>query len=234
VCVIDNLELLQTSSSARDAIERLRDEIFNIHGLRWVLCGANGIVHGVLSSTRMDGRLHKPIFVEELQEQKAIEIYQTRQRFFRNRLDAVLPISQSNFLELFEILNGNIRSALSDADEFCNWVADKVDDPEDFDESFFEEWLNFELKALYDGVSQQIRPRAWEVFDVACELGMFSPSDCDEFGYDSPQAMRQQLRPLEQAGLIKSDIDDTDKRRKTTTVTSKGWKLRAYLDFYGP
>lgn len=232
VCVIDNLELLQTSATAREMMEVFRDEIFNIHGIRWVLCGANGIVHGILSSTRLDGRLHKPILVKELQDRLADEIYKTRIRSFKDRPDASLPITQSNFHELYEILNGNIRSVLSDADEFCNWVADKVDDPDDFEESFFEQWLGEELGALYDGVSKQLRPRAWEVFDVACELAVFSPGDCLEFGYETPQAMRQQLRPLEQAGLIRSDIDDTDKRRKTTSVTSKGWKLRAYLDYY--
>ena len=37
ICVIDNLELLETSKSARELLESIRDELLNIKGLRWVL-----------------------------------------------------------------------------------------------------------------------------------------------------------------------------------------------------
>ena len=43
VCVIDNLELLQTSEMASALLEQLRDPLFTMNGLRCVLCGAAGI-----------------------------------------------------------------------------------------------------------------------------------------------------------------------------------------------
>ena len=52
ICTIDNLELLQSSETAKQLLEKLRDELFNIRGLRWVLCGALGIIYGVVSSPR--------------------------------------------------------------------------------------------------------------------------------------------------------------------------------------
>lgn len=63
ICTIDNLELLQSSDTARSLLEQLRDELFNVTGLRWVLCGALGIVYGVVASPRLEGYLHKPIEV---------------------------------------------------------------------------------------------------------------------------------------------------------------------------
>jgi hypothetical protein len=40
ICSIDNLELLRESEAARTALEALRDEILNVEGLRWILCGS--------------------------------------------------------------------------------------------------------------------------------------------------------------------------------------------------
>jgi len=44
VCIVDNLELLQTAGDARQTLEALRDRVFNLPGTRWVLCGSRGIV----------------------------------------------------------------------------------------------------------------------------------------------------------------------------------------------
>lgn len=232
VCIIDNLELLQTSEKARIAIENFRDDLFSTRGIKWILCGALGIVHGIASSPRLDGRLHKPIIVEDLSSEFAAEVLQSRVRAFRQRRDAKLPISQANFVEIFEVMRGNIRSALSEADDFCNWVADEVDGPDDFTRDLFKRWWKSELEAVNIAVRRELRPRALEVFEEACKYEIFSPSDCEEFGYDTPQAMRPQIKALEEVGLLRSAIDDSDKRRKTIQVTPKGWKLRAYLDSF--
>ncbi|MBU2867131.1 hypothetical protein [Pacificibacter marinus] len=235
VCTLDNLELLQTSDHARKVVEELRDTVFAIQGIRWVLCGSLGIVHGILGSPRLEGRLHKPISVEDLSDDFAAEIYQNRVKNFRTRLTAKLPLTQSNFIELFDIMRGNIRSVLNEADEFCIWFADNSEDIEDFkDETHFEQWLEEELTNTYTAVQTEIRPRAMEVFETACQFEVFSPSDCMSFGFETPSAMRPHIKSLEATGLLRSAIDDTDKRRKTIQVTSKGWKIRAYLDFFDP
>src|SRR5690606_25639375 len=61
ICTMDNLELLQSSETARGILEKLRDELFNTHGIRWVLCGSLGIIYGVVSSPRLEGYMHTPI-----------------------------------------------------------------------------------------------------------------------------------------------------------------------------
>lgn len=233
VCIIDNLELLQTSTKAREAIEAFRDTLFATKGLRWILCGALGIVHGIASSPRLEGRLHKPVILDDLSDRFAPEIFRSRVKAFRASTRARLPMGEANFSEIFDIMQGNIRSVLSECDEFCSWVADKVDDPEDFEEAFFEEWLEAELEASFEATRFELRPSALKVFKTACQFEAFSPSDCYVFGYDSPDAMRRPIKMLENAGLLVSSVDDEDKRRKTIQVTSKGWKVRAYLDYYG-
>jgi DNA-binding MarR family transcriptional regulator len=232
VCIIDNLELLQTSTKAREAIEAFRDTLFSIKGLRWVLCGALGIVHGIASSPRLEGRLHKPIVLEDLKEEFAPEVFRNRIKAFRANVRAKLPMTETNFVEIFDIMRGNIRSVLSECDEFCSWVADRVEHPDEFEDDFFETWLSEELENSYNAIRSELRPAAMKVFSTCCQFEVFSPSDCVAFGYETPMAMRPQIKALENAGLLVSSVDDEDKRRKTIQVTAKGWKVRGYLDYF--
>ncbi|GAA0286565.1 hypothetical protein GCM10008966_04240 [Rhodovulum strictum] len=112
------------------------------------------------------------------------------------------------------------------------WVSDRVEERDEFEDDFFEAWLAEELETAFYSVRSELRPRALEVFETACQFEVFSPSDCEVFGYETPNAMRQQIRNLEAVGLLKSAVDESDKRRKSIQVTSKGWKVRAYLDFF--
>lgn len=49
--MLDNLELLQVAETTRRILEQLRDELFTTPGVRFVLCGANGMINSVVSST---------------------------------------------------------------------------------------------------------------------------------------------------------------------------------------
>lgn len=42
--MLDNLEIVQTAGEARARLDELRDRLFNIPQLRWVLCESRGIV----------------------------------------------------------------------------------------------------------------------------------------------------------------------------------------------
>jgi DNA-binding MarR family transcriptional regulator len=230
VCLIDNLELLQTSKNAREVFERLRDVLFSLPGIRWVLCGALGIVNGIASSPRMDGYLHRPIEVEDLSHDVAAEIFNTRVGALRTRSDARLPMGADQFELLFDVYRGNLRSALAACDEFCGWVAEEHGEFGLFDDDLFKGWFRTQMHDAYEAAHAELRPRAFEVFAIACDFEVFSPSDCAEFGYKTPNALRPQIKSLEEAGLLVSSQDETDKRRKTIQVLPKGWKVKAYLD----
>ncbi len=233
ICTIDNLELLQSSDVARQQLEQLRDELFNTKGLRWVLCGALGIVYGIVASPRLEGYLHKPIEIGDIGSQHAAAILTGRMAAFATEgRKPYLPLLPEDFAQIYAILRGNLRSVLSYADDFCQWIADQTEPPTSNDEkhSMFIQWLNEQTEAAYQAVRQELRPKAVEVFQVAIRLGgVFSPSDFEDFGFNSIPAFRPHIRDLEGVGLLVSTKDDGDKRRKTIQVTPKGWIVHFHM-----
>ena len=128
VCVIDNLELLQSSEEARALVEQLRDTVFTVAGLRWVLCGALGIVYGVVASPRLDGYLQSPVQVGEVSEQHAEQILSNRLKAFaKPGCTPSPPLLSSDFAQLYKLLHGVLRSVLNLADDYCAWVNKRVD-----------------------------------------------------------------------------------------------------------
>jgi hypothetical protein len=226
ICTIDNLELLQTSEMARKLLEQLRDELLTVPGLRWVLCGALGIVLGTASSPRLEGFLHTPIEIGGVDEALANEILSSRIKTFAlDGRQPYIPLLPEDFENLYDILNKNLRSVLGRTDNYCQWVADQ-DLPKDDNQrhALFDEWLTMESRNAHKSVLSQLRPRAWEVFKHSVVLnGVFSPSDYEDFGFNSIPAMRPHVKDLEDAGLLVSTQDEGDKRRKTVQLTPKGW-----------
>ncbi|MFO0915203.1 MAG: winged helix DNA-binding protein [Pirellulales bacterium] len=223
--MIDNLELLQTSNAARRQLEALRDELLTLPGMRWVLCGALGIVLGVVSSPRLEGILHSPVSVGGVDDRFVDGIYNSRLASFACTELPYLPITVADFRRLYDILAKNLRSLLGHADEYCQWIADRTAPVGESEKSsLFEEWLSeISIQAL-DASRKQLRPRAWDVFDNGVKLGgTFSPSDFEAFGFNSIPAFRPTVRDLEAAGLLVSTQDEGDKRRKTIQITPRGW-----------
>jgi DNA-binding MarR family transcriptional regulator len=213
-------------------LELLRDELLSINGLRWVLCGALGIVFGVVSSPRLEGYLHKPIEVLGIDDKHAPLIVESRVSVF-GQLGAIpyLPLTSGNFVDIYQILHGNIRSVLSQADDYCQWVADRMPPVDDTSKiETFWKWLLEQSEMAYNAVKQELRPKAIEVFKTCIEFGgIFSPSDFEEFGFNSIPAFRPHIRDLEAVGVLVSTQDDGDKRRKTIQVTPKGWLVDFYI-----
>lgn len=232
ICVIDNLELLQTSEAARDLLEALRDELFNVQGLRWVLCGALGIVRGVTSSPRLDGMMFDPIDVKKIPDESVGEIYSSRINEFRRDDTPYLPLVAEDFTRLYQILFGNIRALLGHTDEFCQFVSEQELHPDTDDQkaAAFASWLDEKCRSSYEGARATVGSRAWEVFSDAVILdGLFAPSDFEHFQFNSSQAFRPHVKDLEDAGLVVSTKDEGDRRRKTIQVTPRGWLVNHYL-----
>lgn len=235
ICAIDNLELLQKSDEVRKMLENLRDELFNIRGIRWVLSGSLGIVYGVASSPRLEGFLHKPIEVGELQDDLAADIFASRLDAYRSGAEQpYLPLRVEDFVRLHEILNGNLRSVLSAADDFCLEMAEveRIDSPE-LKEKHFSQWLTEQSRSAFEAANNQLSKKAMDVFEQSCVYGVFSPSDHAEFGYRSIPSFTLHTKNLETAGLLVSTQDEGDKRRKTIQVTPKGWMVKHHIDSLG-
>jgi len=216
ICTIDNLELLQSSEYARSLL----------------LCGALGIVYGVVASPRLEGYLHKPIEVSGIDDRYAPDILTSRiTAYALNPSESYLPLRPADFAHLYDLLKGNLRSVLSYADDYCQHVGDLDREPYDDNQKAdaFSTWLKGQCKIAYEACRQELRPKALEVFRNAASFGgIFSPSDFVDFGFNSIPAFRPHIRDLEAAGLVVSTQDDGDKRRKTIQITPKGWLVYAY------
>ncbi len=231
ICMIDNLELLQKSEVARQLLEQLRDEIFHTPGLRWVLCGALGIVHGIASTPRLEGYLHAPLELKEIDEAYAPSILDSRIESYKRRENYYLPLTSADFAHLYALLRGNLRAALAQTENYCQWIADGDLPRSDADKQrHFNTWLDEQCAASYTAAKPQLTPKVKEVFLLAAAIGgLFSPSDFPIFGFNSMPVFRPKIADLEEVGLVVSTQDESDKRRKTIQITSKGWLVHRHL-----
>lgn len=225
ICVIDNLELLDKSASAREMIEAMRDKLLTAHGLIWVVCGARGIVRGVASSPRLQAHLSKPIEVNAIRKESIGDLIERRVQEYRVRPgEEKTPVGQDGFLHIFRICKDNLRTSLKFCAEFSEWLFENKQTHLSSEEKYklLEVWLSAETDSFLQSVN--LTPKPWEIFDKIVDMGgAVSPSDHQRFGYDTPMAMRPQIKSLEDAGLVESAIDETDQRRRTISLTPKGW-----------
>lgn len=228
VCIIDNLELLETSEQARRQLERLRDEILTLSGIRWVFCGSLGIIKSVASTPRLEGYLHKPIEILSVERKYIRELFEKRIHYYSSESNSpgYLPLTSSDIDFLYEVLNENLRNTIHYCDQYCLYTADNNIKPSSDAEKtkYFFEWLQNESNSIMTSIEGQLRPRSLKLFqDVISYGGVFSPSDFEKFDFNSIPALRPQVLELERVALLSSTIDETDNRRKTIQVTPKGW-----------
>lgn len=229
VCIIDNLELLETSEAARKTIEALRDTLFTACGIRWVLCGAHGIIQSVVESPRLVGYLGQPIPIRRLRLQQAQAVFDARYQAFHDytKTNIYLPLIADDFHNLYMILGENLRQSLASANAYCTSIAEQGSPPqsEDAKRDRFNTWLKANAKATNSSIENHVGIRALNLLrEVATNMnGEFTPSDFTRLGFNSLPALRPHVKSLEDAGLLESTRDDTDQRRRTTTVTGKGW-----------
>lgn len=237
VCIIDNLELLETSAIARKTIESLRDTLFTIPGIRWILCGAHGIINSVVSSQRLIGIIGKPIPIAPLKLTDSSTVFTKRIEKFKDKTKSAsyIPLKSENFHKTYLIVNNNLRQTLAYCHDYCQDIDDSGNLPKEDKEKFerFEGWLISYSKSINDSVKTQLTPRAYKLFKdcISSEKinGEFSPSDFEILGFKKLQAMRPHVKLLEDLDLLVSEKDDDDHRRKTITVTGKG----RFLYWYG-
>ena len=229
LCVIDNLELLETSRNALRLLDRIRDSLLVGHGLRWVLCGALGIVRSVAATPRLKGYMSTPLLVSGVAESRAGEIFRRRiSHFVADPNDHYMPLNSREFEHLYHLFNENARHALSYAHDYCTWISDTEENPTDevTREIAYWKWLREEADQTFQAVRPKLSSTAWEIFGQAVRLkGEFSPSDADAFGFVSFDEMLPHLKDLERLNVVQIGLDETDARRKVITLTPQGWLM---------
>lgn len=228
ICVLDNLELLETSAMARKKIESLRDTLFTMRGLRWVLCGAHGIIQGVVSSQRLVGHLQEPLHIEPVALTQSQQVLEARINVFGLPGSVpYLPLTSDDFHRLYMIVHHNLRNTLAYSHDYCISVAEAGQLPSNDEEKTarFSKWLEKRARSIRDAVKSQLGPRAMELFHQVIRdfSGEFAPSDYEALGFQSVQAMRPHVKTLEEIGMVEAQHDDQDQRRKSISITGKGW-----------
>lgn len=225
VGVVDNLELLETSQEARKALEAMRDTVLALPGVKWVLCGANGIVRSSVGSQRLTGVIADPLQVKPLADTDIPLVIQRRAEAHRLRADAIAPVGPDGFTHLYEVAGRNLRIALKHAQDFSLWLHSQGSVGTGADErlQLLEVWLA-EQADQYEEDTKSVTPAGWNFFDaLLAGGGSCSPGDFEEFNFNSNQAMRPYVKQLEDANLVHSTIDESDQRRRTIVATSNGW-----------
>lgn len=227
VSVLDNMELLLTSQAARQRLEEMRDTVLAIPGVRWVLCGANGIVRSAVGSPRLTGRVADPIRLAPLQHNDVPEVIRRRITEFGTNLMTDAPVEPDGFLHLYRVLNSNLRIALKHAGEFTKWYDRNYRGSSSEDRlKYLEVWLTEQADA-YAADTVSLTKRTWSLFDDLISAGgKCSPSEFEQFGFANREGMRAYVKNLEDANLVTSEIDKDDSRRRTIAITSNGWLVQ--------
>ncbi|MDH6146394.1 MULTISPECIES: hypothetical protein [Paraburkholderia] len=243
VCVIDNIELLESGDAARKTLEALRDKLFNVNGLRWVFCGANGVIHSLAASPRLTAFLSSPIInVENVRSTSIIPLIRARLAEFSTdpqKVEEELPIDLEDLESLYRIVNTNLRDLLGLADDFCESCArsGKPIRIRSKKHDKYVEWLTKETSDRYDALSSRISQNAWAILDIAMSKifrGTFGTADYTSFNQNSTVKIERStflkwLKELLKLELISKDLNedltdsDTDGlSRDVFSVTAKG------------
>ncbi|GAA4835743.1 hypothetical protein GCM10023235_08150 [Kitasatospora terrestris] len=233
IAVVDNLELMRTSQSVRDLLELMRDTVFSQKGIRWILCGGPGVFRTAAATPRLADHLADPIQVDPIPDELMPEVVSRRIEHYRikNRPAPVIPVGAGGFWYLYDLVNRNLRTALSLADDFSEWLHWQfgADSSKSEDLELLEVWLAETADKCHAAAQEWIDAREWIIFDtLAVHGGICRPSsDYDDFGFHSPDAMRSSIRMLKDANLVTHEKDEMNKRRKIVAMTPSGW-LVAY------
>ena len=223
--VIDNLELLETSQDARRTLESMRDTVLALPGVKWVLCGANGIVRSSVGTQRLTGVIADPIQLKPLTDTDIPLVISRRIEAHRVRTESVAPVEAAGFVHLYEVAGRNLRIALKHAQDFSLWLHTQGSLQATSEErlSLLEVWLA-EQAEHYENDTRSITPAGWRFFDrLMVAGGSCSPGDFEQFDFNSQPAMRPYVKQLEAARLVHSTVDESDSRRRTIVVSSNGW-----------
>lgn len=233
VCVLDNLEILESVGKARNTLDELRDRVFNIPEIRWVLCGSRGIVSRARSE-RLSGYFKAPRVVGRLSKNDAVEVIRRRIDYYGSP-GAVPPVSPESFEFIYESLNSNMRDSLATAQEFSEYLDESfVEDSEIPGASRRDEmlvaWLHARAQRAYDD-APEIQDRQWQFFNEFClNGGQAGSSEFGEYSFVNQQQFSNAVSSLARANLMVREVDPDNGTRTLNSVTPLGWLVFAYLN----
>lgn len=230
ICVLDNIEILRDSAIARDELDALRDRLFNIAEIRWVLSGARGILSRARTA-RLSGIFMAPIGVSPLEDADVSAAIDRRLKAFDGGA-AKVPITPEAFEFIYTVLNRNLRDAMSWSQTFSHWVVGEwpaLDFPTGTSmRRILEQWLNDRAQEAYAQLVD-VQPRTWSYFSDLCDSG----GRCDAteyrvYRFGSKKNMVRAMDQLVDANLAVREVDPDNPDRVFHSITAMGY----LLDFF--
>lgn len=221
VIIIDNLELLKTSKLSREKLEQLRDPILTKTGIKWVLCGANGIISAT-ASTRINGYLQKALHVSNIPATKSHEILESRINGFKSvRGTQYLPFIPENFHKLHTILSKNLRDLLGKIDSYNEEIMTQEEPQPTSDaekNEAFEKWLSDDSEDARALAKRYSTHKSWKLLAQASEEGSFSSGEYEKFEFTQQQNFSAAIKELKELGLVDVISNEDDNRRKNISL----------------
>ncbi|HEX6602044.1 MAG TPA: hypothetical protein VF030_05330 [Solirubrobacterales bacterium] len=118
VACIDNVETLGERARVWEFMDAIRDQLLRLHGVKWIVLGADGILDGI-GYGRLSGVLTpRPKTLERLSPEQAAEVVERRIQRFRLGTKATVPVSGTAFQAIYESCGMHLRSALEMSEDF--------------------------------------------------------------------------------------------------------------------
>ena len=226
VLILDNLELVETVADARKTLDHLRDRVFNLPGVRWVLSGSRGIVSRARTD-RLSGIFQAPVLLKPLDNESAVQAITQRISNYGGTL-AQAPVTPKGFAYLYETLYFNLREALSTAGQFAQWLHEEyiegdseLPGPDDRDQ-LLESWLFDRAENAFND-ARRVQARHWQFFEELCAAGgRAGASEWADY-FSTQQQMGTAVTQLADANLVVREVDPEDGKRKVYVTTPLGW-----------
>ncbi|WP_406310176.1 hypothetical protein [Streptomyces sp. NBC_00623] len=239
IAVIDNLELMRTSQKVRVLLDLMRDNVLSQAGIRWILCGAQGVIRSAAATPRLGDCLAHPIDVNPIPDDLMSEVISRRIDAYKiPRRNPVIPVGPGGFWYLYDIFNRNLRTALRFAEEYSIYLhgqfGSSLSKSEDL--GLLEAWLADNADLYRRAADGWLGEKEWKVFDIlALHAGTCRPcDDYQDFEYTSAEPMRSPIKALKEANLVTYEPDELNKRRKIASMTATGWLVAYARADYSP
>ena len=217
ICVIDNLENKGTSNSVQEFVENMRDTLFNMPGLLWILCGTPVVTKGALASKRLAGYLGE-LPINPVDENIAPELVQRRIEYY-GIANADPPVDKELFQFIYKIVvNSQLRIALKICEDFSEHLFNNSKCQLEDRKAELKLWLSQKASRL-PGLSN-VTDDSWHFFDYIVALGgSFSSNDYALYKLSTSEEVEQLAFPLIDNLLERTITDDGYLLR----VTENGW-----------
>ena len=227
ICVIDNLENSGTPNKVKSIVERLRDTLFTMPGLLWILCGTPTAVDGVRTSRLLQGYIaEKQIYPIN---ENMVPVVERRIVYYGDE-NVDPPVDKELFEIIYAIVNKQLRVAFTLCYDFAIFLHNYSVLKSNNRKNEFRTWID-QIAFNVPDKEYEISDESWRLFDKIATLGSdISSDDLELLNLSSVEEFNKSALPLKTKRLL--EIIETDDGF-IVRVTKDGWFVNYKRHNYG-